>query len=168
MSKHEWFVNLTSEEALGRIQSATDKEAFWTWEHKGSKGFVTKITRNKFCLRKRRPRFMNTPFVYRNSFAPLFYGVVEEINDRSKISGCFRMHLSVLLFLLIWFSLIGLQYFQLLPVGFFFSNAQLKGVFIFTICLVLGGKLLGLPEKEETRSFLDDLFGDVKVVVDHE
>ena len=94
--------SLSVAQCQARLASSTDAVRLAiSWSgYAGSKEILGKIRGTGFRLQKRRN--------YRNSFAPLFYGQFIGTDDGTTIEGEFRMHRFTRVFIVCWFSFIGL------------------------------------------------------------
>jgi len=92
MSVTIYMSQLTKDECVRQLQEHAGRGC-WTQCAEGT--ISTKIRGDHFRL-----------FAWgslRNSFAPLFYGRLEEASGKTRIRGCFRMHPIAQAFLSLWF-----------------------------------------------------------------
>src|SRR5882672_3711769 len=91
------------EECKARLASSVDAEKLgFSWSgYAGSRPILGKLRDSSFRLQKRR--------YYRNSFAPFFFGRFVASDDGTLIEGEFRMHPFVRIFMIVWFSFLGVS-----------------------------------------------------------
>ena len=88
---------LSKQECLRRLQAHTGRgPGLWNRWAEGT--ISAKVRGNRFRL------FAWGPINVRNSFAPLFYGRLDEASDGTHIRGRFRMHPVVQALLVLWFG----------------------------------------------------------------
>lgn len=144
------FVQL-EKEALKNIITAQKK---W-WLSDGVRG---KSYKNRIKV-EYRPRF------YRNSWNPIFYGIISEHPDGTMITGYFQMRLSVRIFMLVWRAFVILLFFLELFIVAFSDNASGLEIFlIFSLCIIMLifpyileriGKTMGEKNKAEILGFFE-------------
>ena len=155
MSAICYMSELPKDECLRRLLAHT-KQGFWTQKAEGT--ISARVRGGRFRL------FAWGPVNLRNSFAPLFYGQLEEVIGKTRIYGHFRMHILVYAILFVWFggllAISGLLLF--LPASAWGSGQRppmfallgpvLMGLLGFG--LVCFGRWLGRGQAESLRSFL--------------
>ena len=95
MSAITYTSNLPKDECLRRLL-AQRRHGFWTPWAEGT--ISARVRGDRFRL------FAWGAVNLRNSFAPLFYGRLEEVEGKTRIHGRFRMHTLVQAFLFVWFG----------------------------------------------------------------
>jgi hypothetical protein len=95
MSAITYTSDLPKDECVRRLLAQT-RQGCWTRWAEGT--ISARVRGDRFRL------FAWGPVNLRNSFAPLFYGRLEEVEGKTRIHGRFRMHTSVQAFLFVWFG----------------------------------------------------------------
>jgi hypothetical protein len=97
-----WRTKISIEACKARLSSGVDVEKIgFSWSgYAGSKPIIGKFWNNHFRLQHRR--------YYRNSFAPFFYGHFLVSDGGTLVEGEFRMHVFARVFMIVWFSFLGL------------------------------------------------------------
>ena len=95
MSGITYTSKLPKDECLRRLVAQT-RQGFWTRWGEGT--ISARVRGDRFRL------FAWGPPNLRNSFAPLFYGRLEEVEGKTRIHGHFRMRGFVQAFLFVWFG----------------------------------------------------------------
>jgi hypothetical protein len=100
----------------------------------------------------------------RNSFAPFFYGHLEEKSGRTRIAGCFRMHPFVRALLIVWFGVLmaGGSLILFLPASAWpgrspplFAVFGPAGMMLLGYGLLRFGRWLGRGQVASLQSFLE-------------
>lgn len=145
------------EECEARLASSVDAERLgFSWSgYAGSRPILGKLRDSSFRLQKRR--------YYRNSFAPFFFGRFVASDDGTLIEGEFRMHPFVRVFMIVWFSLLGVPSVIML-ISVFAGQADIQdgplalvlpaGMVAFGVALVKFGRWLGRSEETAIVAFL--------------
>ena len=155
MSAPIYTSNLPKDECLRRLLAQRRPSSWMPWEE----GTISATVRgHRFRL------FAWGPPNIRNSFAPLFYGRLEEAEGKTRIYGRFRMHTLVRAILFVWFggllAITGMLLFLPAsdwgagerPPRFALLGPTLMGLLGFG--LVRFGWWLGRGQVESLRSFL--------------
>jgi hypothetical protein len=95
MSAITFISALPKDECLRRLLAQT-RQRLWTRWAEGT--ISARVRGDRFRL------FAWGPANVHNSFAPIFYGRLEEVESKTRIHGRFRMHTLVQAFLFVWFS----------------------------------------------------------------
>jgi hypothetical protein len=157
MSVSSYTTDLTKSECVRRLQGHAGRRC---WGQRWVEGTIlAKIRGDHFRL------FAWGPTNVRNSFAPFFYGHLEEEGGRTRIQGCFRIHPFARAFLIVWFG--GLMaegsLILLLPTsawGFggrpppVFAVLGIAGMMLLGYGFVRFARWLGRGQVESVRSFL--------------
>jgi hypothetical protein len=106
MSAITFISDLPKDECLRRLLAQT-RQGFWTRWAEGT--ISARVRVDRFRL------FAWGPVNVHNSFAPIFYGRLEEVESKTRIHGRFRMHTLVQAFLFVWFSGFGWRRFAAIP-----------------------------------------------------
>jgi hypothetical protein len=146
------------EECKARLALSVDAERLgFSWSgYAGSRPILGKLRDTTFRLQKRR--------YYRNSFAPFFFGRFVASNDGTLIEGEFRMHPFVRVFMIVWFSFLGVPSVIML-ISVFAGQADVQGspilglvipagMAVFGVALVKFGRWLGRSEETAIVAFL--------------
>jgi len=146
------------EECKARLASNVDAERLGlSWSgYSGSRPILGKLRDNSFRLQKRR--------YYRNSFAPFFFGRFVASDGGTLIEGEFRMHPFVKVFMIVWFSFLGV-FALIMLISAFARRADVQGSAVlglmmpagmaaFGVALVKFGKWLGRNEETAIIAFL--------------
>jgi hypothetical protein len=133
-----------------------EKWSFLPSGYAGSRPILGTIGQDTFKLQKRQ--------FYRNSFAPQFYGHLRPWEHGTILEGEFKMHPSVRVFMLVWFSflalfiIIALVSLTVSPKGVHDSSGGLLvipiGLEVFGVALVIFGQRLARGEQGEIEAFL--------------
>jgi len=155
VSASTYTSELPRDECLRRLLAQT-RQGFWTQCAEGT--IEARVRGGRFRL------FAWGPINRRNSFAPLFYGHLEEVNGKTRICGRFRMYTLVYAFLFVWFggllTIAGLLLF--LPASAY-GSGQRPPMFAFLGPVVMGllgygflrfGRWRGRGQAENLRCFL--------------
>lgn len=84
---------------------------------------------------------------YRNSFAPIFFGNLEEVSGKTYIHGYFRMHLLVIIFLMVVVCVLA-------AASVLSGQLAVCGVFVPFLALVGLGYVMGKDEEKAIIQFL--------------
>jgi hypothetical protein len=146
------------EECKARLASSVDAERLaFSWSgYAGSRPILGKLRDSSFRLQKRR--------YYHNSFAPFFFGRFVVSDDGTLIEGKFTMHPFVRVFMIVWFSFLGVPSVIML-ISVFAGQADVQGSPIlglvipagmaaFGVALVKFGRWLGRSEETAIVAFL--------------
>ena len=129
---------LSIAECKRRIVQGIDPEnPFENWL--GSQPILGRVYGNTVRLQRRRN--------YRNSFAPIYFGKLEEASGKTYIRGYFRMHLLVIILLM--FVVCVLTIASILS-----GQLAVCGVFVPFLALVGLGRAIGKGEKKTIIEFL--------------
>jgi hypothetical protein len=155
MSALTYTSNLPKDECVRRLL-AQRRQDFWAEWAEGT--ISARVRGDRFQL------FAWGPLNLRNSFAPLFYGRLEEVEAKTRIHGRFRMHTLVQAFLFVWFGglLAGAGLLLFLPASAWGSGQRpsmlaLLGPAIMGLLgfgLIRFGWWLGRGQVQSLRSFL--------------
>ncbi len=148
------------EECKARLASGVDEERLaFSWSgYAGSKPIVGRFRDTSFRLQKRR--------YYHNSFAPFFYGRFVASGRDTLIEGEFRMHPSVKVLMILWFSFLAFVFVTTLVsssrggVGGDWASRLVipAALAVFVVVLVKFGQWLGRSEERTIVAFLKSTF----------
>ena len=155
MSATIYTSDLTKDECLRRLQGHTGRSGWTRW----AEGTISaKVRGDRFRL------FAWGPVNLRNSFAPLFYGRLEEGIGETRIRGRFCMHPIVQAFLFVWFGglVAGAGLMLFLPPSALGSGLRPSvfallgpaGMGLLGLGLVRFGRWLARGQMESLRCFL--------------
>ena len=156
-----YSTSLRREECLRRLQRHSARPG-WKPQPKGT--IYAKIRGDRFRL------FATGPAYTHNSFAPFFYGRLEEETNGTKIRGSFRMHWYVQGFLMVWFGGLAVMSGVVLFLILFRPNSAWEhgrsppvwmaagpvGMMALGAGLVLFCRWLARGQRENLRSFLSE------------
>ena len=147
------------EECKARLASSVDAERLgFSWSgYAGSRPILGRLRDTSFRLQKRR--------YYRNSFAPFFFGRFVASDGGTLIEGEFRMHPFVKVFMIVWFSFLGVFSVTIVLTVAFAKPADVQGSSVlglmipagmaaFGVALVKFGRWLGRSEETAIVAFL--------------
>jgi hypothetical protein len=99
MSAVVYSTMLTKDECYRRLQRHNGRANWgWGWERWEEGTISANVRGDRFRL------FGSGPLNIRNSFAPFYYGRLEESSGGTRIKGRFRLHPLVRVFLAVWFG----------------------------------------------------------------
>lgn len=152
--KYIFTTNLSITDCLDRIRLNAKKDTILNWleidfNFEKKDIIFYKINKNTFRLQKHRR--------YRNSYAPLFYGILVKKHENTVIEGQFHMHPFVRFFMFIWFTGIILEGGIILFKTQFMIIGLLSQIIfiIFGIGLIKIGNFFGRNEKKYMIEFIE-------------
>jgi hypothetical protein len=140
---------LTKEQTIANLTSNIEREkTFRLWNKSNSKAFEGQLTGNGFEIKR--------IIGYGNSFLPIVKGRIETIGTGTRLTVNLRLHIAVMIFMTVWFGLVGLSFIASLSSSKDSGDTFLfpLGMLIFGYALTMGGYLF---EAKRTKEILTDI-----------